>query len=460
MTRRYRLLLLGLLGLGCLSAAVPSAGAAPAAAEPPTKTPIKHVITLLQQNHTFDNYFGTYPGANGIPADACMPLSSAAPDPATCVKPYHIGDNPIDDLNHSATTFRGQYNDGQMNGFIEALDGQAQNGTIAMGYYDERDIPFYWNLADEYVLFDRYFTSARAGSVWNRMFWVAGVPGSEFNRIPEEGFQNIPTIFDRLQERGISWKFYINNYNPTVNYRNRPTAPLSPQVQWSPILAMDRFIDDPELASHIVDLDEYYTDLQNGTLPAVSYVLALGATEHPLTSLELGERTTRTMLQALMQSDAWPSSAFMISYDDWGGWYDHVVPPQVDEYGYGFRVPALLVSPYARRGFIDSTELDHTSVLRFIEDNWGVPALGRRDAQASTFTAAFDFAQTPRKPQFILAERATAAQRVTPRRDIIYGLYGAGLGAACLIIGFAAFGAGLRRRAHGWLGRPRGRATS
>ena len=164
-------------------------------------------------------------------------------------------------------------------------------------------------------------------------------------------------------------------------------------------------LDDPDLSSRIVDLDEYYTDLQNGTLPAVSYVLLLGATEHPISDARLGQRKNKNMIQALMQSDAWNSSAFLITYDDWGGWYDHVPPPQVDEYGYGFRVPALLVSPYARKGHIDHTQLDHTSILKFIESNWDIPALAERDARANNFLSAFDFSSPPRDAVFVTSIR-------------------------------------------------------
>ncbi len=117
------------------------------------------------------------------------------------------------------------------------------------------------------------------------------------------------------------------------------------QVIWVPLLNFDRFIDDPTLASHIVDLSQYYVDLRKGTLPAVSYIVPSGTSEHPPEYPATGERQVKNLVQELMRSSVWNSSAFMLLYDDWGGWYDHVVPPQVDAYGYGLRVPALLVSP-------------------------------------------------------------------------------------------------------------------
>lgn len=418
------------------SLAAPTSGTGRVAAfqsESGPNTPIEHFIVVMQQNHTFDNYFGTYPGANGIPEGVCMPNSVV--DPGTgCVAPFEISDHAITDLSHSDTTFAGQFQGGQMNGFVETLNKLNQDGTLSMGHFDDTSIPFYWNLADQYVLFDNYFSSAHTGSITNRMFSVAGRPGDETNRIPEEGFGDIPTIFDRLQERGISWKFYVKDYDPELNYRDLPELDyLPPQVQWVPLLSFDRFLDDPELSSRIVDLNEYYADLENGTLPAVSYVLLLGATEHPISDLSLGERATRTMIHTLMQSDAWASSAFFITYDDWGGWYDHVPPPQIDERGYGFRVPALLVSPYARTGYIDHTLLDHTSILKFIEENWNIPPLAERDARANNITSAFDFSMAPRPPVFVSGTREVPQPRIEPRRIVIYAAYGAAMLFALLI---------------------------
>ena len=139
-----------------------------------------------------------------------------------------------------------------------------------------------------------------------------------------------------------------------------------------------------------------------------------------------------------MQSDSWDSSAFFLTYDDWGGWYDHVPPPQIDERGYGFRVPSLLVSPYARKGRIDHTLLDHTSILKFIEENWSIPPLAERDAKANNFTSAFDFSGSPRAPVFISSTREQPAPRIEPRRIVIYAAYGAAMLFAFIILARAA----------------------
>jgi phospholipase C len=140
-----------------------------------TKTPIKHLVFVMQENHTFDNYFGTYPGADGIPEGTKMPVDPTNPQ-AGYVEPWHIGTSTITDLSYNGNTFKEQFNNGQMNGFVSALNQRRENGKFAMGYYDERDIPYYWNLADHYVLFDRFFSSSPTGSFVNHMYSVAAVP--------------------------------------------------------------------------------------------------------------------------------------------------------------------------------------------------------------------------------------------------------------------------------------------
>jgi phospholipase C len=212
------------------------------------------------------------------------------------------------------------------------------------------------------------------------------------------------------------------------------------QVIWVPLLNFDRFIDDPVLSSHIVDLNEYFVDVRNGTLPAVSYVVPSGASEHPPSSLDSGQRFVKTLIQELMRSPNWNSSAFLLLYDDWGGWYDHIRPPKVDLYGYGFRVPAILVSPYAKKGYIDSTTLDFTSVLKFIEENWGLRPLAERDSTANNFLTAFDFKQSPRKATFISSNRADPSQATQPQRSpalVIYGAYGVALALSIFAVSFA-----------------------
>jgi phospholipase C len=426
------------------AAAVVLCSAMPARASDPTpRTPIRHFITLMQENHTFDNYFGTYPGVDGIPKDTCVPLGRK---PKPCFRPFHVGDNAIAqrDLDHSQVTYRLQYDGGRMDGFIRALGLRNQDGRLALGYRDDRDIPYYWNLADQYVLYDRFFSSAGAGSFLNHIYWAAASPGDGYDRVPPNGFGNLKTIFDRLEAKGISWKFYVQNYEPKLNRRtiNRFPGNRASQVIWVPLLNFDRYLDNPKIMRHIVNLDQYFVDLQTGHLPAVSYIAPSGPSEHPPSSLTSGQAFVRSLINALMRSRDWKDSAFLLAYDDWGGFYDHVKPPQVDPYGYGFRVPALLVSPYARRGFVDSTTLDFTSILRFIEDNWSLRPLTQRDAKAKSIASGFDFSRPPRQAEFVSARRGVAEQ-ARPKRNLIYLFY---LGAVALPVGIMVWAAAASRR--------------
>jgi phospholipase C len=373
-----------------------------------------------------------------------MPLEPTRPADG-CVKPFRIGPRAIEDLKHSKEFFLAQYQGGRMDGFMSAERRQTgKRQDLIMGHYDGRDLPYYWNLADDYVLFDRFFTSSHGGSLANHMFWVTGTPGSgDGEVVPPGGFGDLPTIFDRLQEKRISWKFYVQNYDPRITFRSSVVGDRGSQIVWVPLLNYPRYLDYPRLFKHIVPLDEFYDDARRGTLPAVSYLVPSGASEHPPGSIQAGETFVRTLLNALMRSPVWSSSAFMWTYDDWGGWYDHVRPPQVDRFGYGFRAPALLVSPWARRGHVEHSTLDFTSMLRFIEQNWSLRPLGERDRNANSIMPAFDFDQRPRRAEFLSRHRNVVAPE-PPRPAAVYVAYGAALLAALAV--FAAAGLLGRRR--------------
>jgi phospholipase C len=281
------------------------------------------------------------------------------------------------------------------------------------------------------------------------MYWVTGTPGNyQREKVPDNGFDNLPTIFDRLQQRGISWKFYIQNYDPQINLFHRAAGDRSSQVLWAPVLNYRRYLENPNLNRHIVDLDQYYQDLARGTLPSVAYIVPSGSSEHPPGSIQAGQRFVRRLINSLMRSPFWGSSAFMWTYDDWGGWYDHVRPPRVDAYGYGFRAPAILVSPYARKGYVDSTTLDFTSMLKFIEQNWSLKPLASRDRSAKTFMNAFDFAAAPRPARFLSNSRESESVR-EPRRLVIYSAYSWVVLLAGTVTGLALADARRRRRAAG-----------
>ncbi len=306
---------------------------------PHSSYPINHVIVVLQENHTYDNYFATYP-------------NKTAPQGM-----YHLNSTkPPRDLCHSWDCAHQAYHNGKMDGW---------NDSLAFGYYDYRDIAFYWNLAREYVLFDNYFSSVMSNSLPNHLYLVAGQSGGIKGGDRPNGTLGFVSVLNVFEERGISFKLY----------RWGIPCYFFPKNQMSGCPSQE---------------SEFFQDLANGTLPSVSFVEAL-YTEHPTQDIRQGEQSVAELVKATMESRYWQSAAFFITWDDYGGWYDHVKPPQVDGFGYGFRVPLLLVSPYARHGYVDHTLADHTSVLKFIETLFGLPSLAQRDSKANNLIEAFNF---------------------------------------------------------------------
>jgi phospholipase C len=327
------------------------------------------MVIIFQENHTFDNYFGAYPGADGTAGKAyCLPEARGS---LNCVSPFHDTNLTPIDMNHNWKSAHADYDSGKMDGFVYS-EGNAET----MGFYDRQDLGHYWKAADEYVLCDRYFTSVMTESAPNHLFLVAGTAGGLMDdHVPSAlGF---PPIFQPLDAAGVSWKVYSDSpswYESFSYVRNSPTA-------------MGNFKGAGSFAS----------DLQSGQLSQVSWVIgAPGGDEHPSKNIQAGENSVAEMVNALGTSAYWPSVAVFVTWDDYGGFYDHVAPPQIDSYGYGFRVPCLVISPFARAGYIDSTVNDHTSVLKFIENRFGLSPLSARDAAANGFLEAFDFTQAPR----------------------------------------------------------------
>ena len=411
------------------------AGAGPrsdaASSAPGTPTPIKHVVTVMQEGHTFDNYFGSYPGADGIPSDTCMPVSPPTARP--CVKPFALGARPLRDLARSSSAFTTAYADGAMNGFVSAQSRDGVTEDQAMGVHRRKDVPYYWNLAKNNVLFDQFFASAPGGSLPNHLAWIAGTGArSAGETVPAGGFTALPTIFDRLQAKGVSWKFYVQNYDPTVTFRRAPGAARGEQITRVPLLAYARYVDDPTLFAHIVPVAQYFEDLQRGTLPAVSYIVPSGPSERPPTSVTSGARFVQSLASALTSSSSWASSAFLLTYDGWGGYFDHVAPTG----GVGFRVPTLLMSAYAPQGVVNHTRMETASIPAFIGKNFGLDPLPA--AAVGSLQTAFDFDHAPRRAQVISSTPAEAT--IAPgRTSAVFWLYGAAIAIAVIGLGALAW---------------------
>lgn len=336
----------------------------------PVSSAITKIVVVLQENHTFDNYFGTYPGADGTLGKRILLPTAAGGPPSQA--PAHSPTLMPTDLTHNWASAHADYDGGKMDGFVYS-EGSA--GTLA--YFDRTDVPRYWAVADRYVLCDRYFTSVMSESAPNHLFLVAGTCGGlRDDRVPAT--IAVPPIFASLDSRGVPWKVYgFTRWYESFEYVQRT----------------------PSARARFAPATQFATDVANGTLADVSWVIgAAGGTEHPPASVQTGQNAVADgVINLLGGSPYWPSLALFVTWDDFGGFYDHVAPPQVDAFGYGFRVPCLVISPFARPGFLDHTVNDHTSILKFIETRYSLPALSTRDAQANALSEAFEFG-APARP--------------------------------------------------------------
>ena len=332
-------------------------------------TAISKIVVVLQENHTFDNYFGGYPGADGTAGKSL--LLPASPGATPSIGPTHSASLTPADLNHNWSSAHADFDGGRMDGFVYS-EGSA--GTLA--YFDRSDLPRYWAAADRYVLCDRYFTSVMSESAPNHLYLVAGTSGGiRDDRVPST--LSFPPIFAALDARKISWKVYgFTKWYASFDYVQKT----------------------PSARARMLPSSAWATDLAQGNLADVSWIVgAPGGDEHPPKNVRIGQDSVADgIVNSLGASLYWPSIAVFVTWDDYGGFYDHVAPPQVDPMGYGFRVPCLIVSPYARAGVVDHGVHDHTSILKFIESRFGLAPLSTRDAAADDLTSAFDFAAPPR----------------------------------------------------------------
>jgi phospholipase C len=449
--------------LAALAALVASALAvgAPAAAaqgqQRTTATPIKHFVFLMQAGHTFDNYFGTYPKADGLPAHACQPVVVGQPRHG-CVRPFAVRGALLPALVASPAMIARQYDKGRMDGFVAAYHQQHLDGRSAMGYYDQAELPFYWTVARDYVLFDHFFSSSLLGTRANMSYWVAAAPPPVgTGQALQVGYARQPTIFDRLQGAGVSWKFYVQGYG---SRRSQVPTSTGSQAARATLLNYARFARNRALSMHIVGLDQYYRDAAAGTLPAVAFIVSSASdNERSARTILAGQNLVRNLVTQLMLSRDWDSSAFMWTYDGSGGQYDHLTPPRAGSGMLGLRVPALLVSAFARRGQVNHAVLSDASALRFIEQNWHLAPLTRLDASAASLNSAFDFSAAPRPADIIAPVRSSPATAQLHRKTVpvalVYVLYGTAAGIALVFLaGLPAF-ADLRRRRAGRRGADR-----
>ncbi|HEX6478600.1 MAG TPA: alkaline phosphatase family protein [Ktedonobacteraceae bacterium] len=317
---------------------------------------INHILIVCQENRTFDHYFGHYPKAGkfGISANYTVPDGKGEQ-----IVPYHLKSHVTRDINHTWQAIHGEWNKGAMNGFVTV------DASSALGYYDSSDLPYYYALADAFTLCGNSFCYQLGATLPNRIALWAGTSGgiTIHTRIPP-GSLDYPTIVDLLDEHKVSWKCY-----------NLGTGLGSvPEVEFfNPLPFFKRWQHDSRLKFKGSD---YYNDLKQGTLPHVSFLITDAlVSEHPPMDIEFGQKEMARVVNALIASSLWTSSVLFLTYDEGGGFFDHVSPPQVDAYGMGFRVPTLVVSPWAKRGYVSGKLYEHSSILKFIERRFDLPAL-------------------------------------------------------------------------------------
>jgi phospholipase C len=436
---------------------------------------IQHVVVIMQENRSFDSYFGTYPGADGIPMQSGRP-AVCIPDaqPRSCVRPFHDRQDRNLGGPHSQTNAAGDISGGRMDGFIAQQTqgragceqlfnpacGRGQIGGLpdVMGYHTGADIPNYWTYAKEFVLNDHMFQSDASWSLPSHLYMVSewsaqcSLPGDPTSCVGNDVNPGLPPDFQRhnlglttptspsyawtdltylLHRAGVSWGYYVfKGSEPDCQIdaamscapvRQQPTTPGI----WNPLPYFNTVQQDGQLRN-IQSLSRFFAAAKAGRLPAVSWIDPNGrVSEHPPALVSRGETYVTGLINAIMRSPDWTSTAIFLSWDDWGGFYDHVRPPRVDAAGYGLRVPGLVISPYARQGYIDHRALSFDAYVKFIEDVFlnrqrldprtdgrpdPRPGVRENAPQLANIAADFNFSAPPRPPVIL---------PLRPRTDLI-----------------------------------------
>jgi len=457
------LLIAGLMCSCILSSAPFSATATPEASPSPTTAPtatmdalsmarskIKHIIVIMQENRSFDHYFGTYPGADGIAMQNGVPTVCLA-DPAngTCVKPFHDPDDINYGAAHTAQAAVEAIDNGKMDGFLRVLkdsrtnctdpnDPECVNGAAGpdvMGWHDAREIPNYWAYAQNFVLQDHMFEPNASWSLPAHLFMVSGWSAScSISNDPMSCISNLSNPGQKISPAGkmrnfawtdltyllyknnISWAYYLTEgMEPDCGSGEMTCIPQSQTLTtpgiWNPLPSFTTVHQDNQLGN-IRPATDFHKAAKDGSLPDVAWVVPEGAiSEHPPASVHAGQAYVTGLINTVMQGPEWDSTAIFLAWDDWGGFYDHVVPPTVDKNGYGLRVPGLLISAYARQGYIDHQTLSFDAYLKFVEDIFlngqrldpatdgrpdSRPSVRENMPQLGDLLSEFDFTQAPR----------------------------------------------------------------
>jgi len=390
------------------------AATAPSLTLPPGLVKINHFIFIMQENRSYDHYFGTYPGGEGQPPGICIPDPTGA---GPCIALYHDTNDVNRGGPHNWSNALSDINGGKMDGFlIESYRGFTPNPDCSppapnctpgsdprdvMGWHDYREIPNYWAYADNYVLQDRMFESITSYSLPAHLYMLAAQSGGYIGTgQPQPQQYSFAEITELLTSGKITWKYYVAaGTSPGAEEGDVQDQAADKYSFWNPLPAFPAVWNDPNQKSNLVDAGNFLHDAQTGNLSQVSWVIPSSPlSEHPPAKVSTGMNWVTTLVNAVMQGPNWKDSAIFICWDDWGGFYDHVTPPKVDQYGLGIRVPGLVISPYARRGYIDHKTYSFESWLRIVEERFGVLSMTARDNHADDMYDSFDFTQNPRAP--------------------------------------------------------------
>jgi|SRR5580700_361014 phospholipase C len=421
---------------GTTLSATPGNAVRPAAGRT-TGSKISHVIVIIQENRSFESLFAGYPNANAPMTGCASPPPSGSLRPTTSSSPCPVGDMPEplhkttfqtnSDLKHNWKASMIDWNNGRMDGFTQW--GMTGGEYKAYEYVERRQTLPYWSMAQQYVLADAMFPTEFGGSFTAHLTLVAGTddvklpgraevdfpdaapddcdspPGTKSSYVAakpyrrlhpfEAGFpcfDQFNTMAQVLDNAGISWKFYATR--------------LLDAGFWEPFEAIKYVRYGSDWNTNIIaPQTKVLTDAQYGQLASVSWVTPTGPqSDHPHYHSDEGPSWVSSVVNAIGKSSYWQSSAIIVVWDDWGGFFDNAAPPQLDYRGLGLRVPCLIISPYAKQGYVSHVQYEFGSILRFVEEVYGLPAgsvgttaEGYTDGRATSLDDAFDFSQKPRK---------------------------------------------------------------
>ncbi|MDG6933362.1 MAG: alkaline phosphatase family protein [Nitrososphaerota archaeon] len=378
--------------------------------EASTATPIKHVVIIMMENHSFDNIFGYYPNPNASSFTSTIERPNDLLGMNSTVSLSAVPNGTYSTPNPVESVYYSDWDNGKMDGF------QSNSGRQAMTYFTSSQLAIEWDWAELYSIADNYFAGCLCETNPNRLISLSGYnAGLTGDQGPPPYVPVNQTIFSELSRFGISWGYFV------------------PDLEGTPF-PLGYFNGISEYSSNVGTVSEFEHDLATGSLPSVSWVMPLGGTQdfsqHPTDNVTEGEVWLNGVVNHIMESSYWNTTAIFITYDEGGGYYDHVPPPALDGIQLGFRVPLFVISPYSKENYVSHTVMNHASTLAFIDYNWGLPALNRFVADSNIPLDMFDFTSNGtvnglvRQPEILQNDSIYPAPLQIPFNDLPYARSG------------------------------------